>query len=405
MKLNNTQLLDLGKKYDLPLFVYDGELIAEKYIRFKNAFSVEKLRINYACKALTNLSILRLMHKLGAGIDAVSIGEIKMAMEAGFPSSRILFTPNAVNDTEIEAALELGVGINIDNLPSLEYFGKKYKNFSCCVRVNPHIMAGGNANISVGHIDSKFGISIHQIKDVHRISNELDLKIIGLHMHTGSDILEADTFIQASNILFDQAKQFEDLEFIDFGSGFKVKYHDSDYETDIENLGKVMSSRFNEFCQEYGKTLELIFEPGKYLVSESGYFLTETNIVKRSPTTLFACINSGFNHLIRPMFYGSKHFIENASNPTGSKRVYDVVGYICETDTFAHKVQLSEVRKGDVLVFHNAGAYCFSMSSNYNSRERPPEVLIYEGIDYLIRKREVFEDLLVGQLIPEVLLD
>ena len=405
MKLERAQLLAIGRKHDFPLFIYDGALIEQKYNRFNNAFNVEKLRINYACKALTNLSILRMMYKLGAGIDAVSIGEIKMAMRAGFPSSRILFTPNVVHDLEIEAALALGVSVNIDNLPSLEYFGSKYENFNCCVRVNPHIMAGGNANISVGHIDSKFGVSIHQMKEVHTICSEHNIKIIGLHMHTGSDILEADTFIQASNILFEQAKAFKDLEFIDFGSGFKVKYHHSDYETNIETLGNVMSTRFNEFCKEYGKTLELIFEPGKYLVSECGYFLAETNIVKKSPTTKFACINSGFNHLIRPMFYGSKHFIENISNPDGSKRVYDVVGYICETDTFAHKVQLNEVRKGDILAFHNAGAYCYSMSSNYNSRERPAEVIVYNGQDYLIRKREVFEDLLKGQLIPDVLLD
>jgi len=402
MKLSHKKLLALGDKYGYPLFVYDSAVIEKKYKKFEAAFGVEKLRINYACKALSNISILKLMLKLGAGIDAVSIGEIKLALKAGFSSSRILFTPNAVNDAEIEEALQLGIAINIDNLPSLEYFGEKYSNFECCVRINPHIMAGGNAKISVGHIDSKFGISIHQMKEVHQVCAAHNIRVTGIHMHTGSDILEADTFIQASNILFELAHSFKDLEFIDFGRGFKVKYHDSDFETDLEELGSLMSKRFNEFCKEYGRSLELIFEPGKYLVSESGYFLAETNIVKKSPTTLFSCINSGFNHIIRPMFYGARHFIENISNPSGSERVYDVVGYICETDTFAHKVQLNEVRKGDILVFHNAGAYCFSMSSNYNSRERPPEVILYEGTDYLIREREKFEDLLKGQLIPDI---
>jgi diaminopimelate decarboxylase len=303
---------------------------------------------------------------------------------------------------EIEAAAGLGVKINIDNLSVLEQFGSAHPGTPVCVRINPHVMAGGNTNISVGHIDSKFGISIHQLPHIKRIEANTGMTINGIHMHTGSDILDIDVFLHASEILFGAASQFENLEFIDFGSGFKVPYRQGDIETDIEELGSKLGHRFREFCVDYGRELTLSFEPGKFLVSQAGYFLVKVNVVKQTTSTVFAQVDSGFNHLIRPMLYGSRHEIENISNPDGRQRFYSVVGYICETDTFGNNRRISEIREGDLLAFHNAGAYCFTMASNYNSRLRPAEVLWLDGRARLIRQRETFDDLLKNQLLIDL---
>lgn len=349
-------------------------------------------------KALSNISILKLMHQLGAGLDTVSIQEVQLGLKAGFAPDQIMYTPNGVALDEIERVMQLGVGINIDNLSILEQFGAKHPKTPVCIRINPHVMAGGNSNISVGHIDSKFGISIHQIPHVLRIVSNTGMHINGIHMHTGSDILDIGVFLQACDILFETAKKFDRLEFIDLGSGFKVPYKAGDIETDIEDLGAQLSVKFEHFCQSYGRDLELAFEPGKFLVSQAGFFITQVNVIKQTTSTIFAQIDSGFNHLIRPMLYGSHHDIENLSNPNGKKRFYTVVGYICETDTFGSNRQIAALTEGDYLVFKNAGAYCFTMASNYNSRYRPAEVLLDQGKHYLIRKRETLDDLLHNQI-------
>jgi diaminopimelate decarboxylase len=349
-------------------------------------------------KALSNIAILQLLREMGSCLDAVSIQEVQLGLHAGYSPDQIFFTPNGVSLEEIEEVSALGVQINIDNLSILEQFGTKHPSVPVCIRINPHVMAGGNANISVGHIDSKFGISVHQLPHLVRIVENTKMNIVGIHMHTGSDILDIEVFLYAAEILFDAARNFKNLEFLDFGSGFKVPYKKDDIETDIEELGKKLSKRFNAFCKEYGKDLTLIFEPGKFLVSEAGYFLAKVNVVKQTTSTVFAGIDSGFNHLIRPMFYGSQHYIENISNPKGKERFYSVVGYICETDTFANNRRISEINEGDILCFRNAGAYCFSMASNYNSRYKPAEVLWLNGEGHLIRAHESFEDLLKNQI-------
>lgn len=394
-----SQLLKIAEDFGSPVYVYDASKIESQYKRLTNAFkNVKKLKLNYAVKALSNISILKLFKKLGSGIDTVSIQEVQLGLAAGFLPEQIIFTPNGVSLNEIEEAAKLGVKINIDNLSILEQFGTKHPKTPVCIRINPHVMAGGNANISVGHIDSKFGISIHQIPHILRIVENTKMNINGIHMHTGSDILDIEVFLHASEILFDTAKQFKNLEFIDFGSGFKVPYKQGDIETNIEELGKKLGKRFNEFCKEYGKELTLAFEPGKFLVSESGHFLTKVNAVKQTTSMVFAQVDSGFNHLVRPMFYGSHHDIINISNPKGRERFYTVVGYICETDTFGNNRRINEINEGDILCFKNAGAYCFSMASNYNSRLRPAEVLWYNGKAHLIRKRETFDDILNNQV-------
>ena len=397
--MNNKILNTAAKRYDTPLYVYDANKIKLQYNRLKESFkTVKKLQINYAVKALSNISILRFIKNLGAGIDAVSIQEVMLSLKAGYSPKNILYTPNGVSIEEIKKVSEMGVNINIDNLNTLEQFGNLYPDIPICIRINPHVMAGGNNKISVGHIDSKFGISIHQMPHVIRIIENTNIKVNGIHMHTGSDILDIEVFINATEILFESAMKFKFLDFIDFGSGFKVAYSKDDHETNIEELGTKLSKRFNSFCREYGKNLTLIFEPGKFLVSEAGNFLCSVNSIKQTTSTVFAQVDSGFNHFIRPMMYGSKHSIENVTNPRGDKRFYTVVGYICETDTFASNRKISKISEGDVLSFKNAGAYCFSMSSNYNSRLRPAEVLYINNKLVQIRKRETFEDLINNQV-------
>ena len=400
--MKNETLLNIANEFGNPVYVYDAHKIESQYKRLSSAFSkVKNVKINYAVKALSNISILKFMKKLGAGLDTVSIQEVKLGLVAGYKPEDIIYTPNGVSLHEIEEVAKLGAQINIDNLAILEQFGNAHPDIPVCIRINPHVMAGGNTNISVGHIDSKFGISIHQTPHILRIVKNTGMHINGIHMHTGSDILDIEVFLYASEILFETAKHFKDLDFIDFGSGFKVPYKEGDIETDIEEFGEKLTTRFKTFCKNYGKELTLAFEPGKFLVSEAGYFLTKVNAVKQTTSTVFAQVDSGFNHLIRPMLYGSQHEIINISNKDGKQRYYSVVGYICETDTFANNRRINEINEGDILAFKNAGAYCFTMASNYNSRYRPAEVLWYNDEAHLIRKRETFDDLLTNQEILE----
>ena len=396
-------LQQLATEFGSPLYVYDADKIAFQYKRLQSAFNkVERFKVHYAVKALSNISVLKYLKSLGSGLDTVSIQEVQLGLYAGVEPKDIIYTPNGVSMEEIEEVAQLGVQINIDNLSILEQFGTKHPNIPVCIRINPHVMAGGNANISVGHIDSKFGISIHQLPHILRIIENTKMHINGIHMHTGSDILDVEVFLYAAEILFETAKNFPALDFIDFGSGFKVPYKKGDIETNVEEFGRKLTKRFLAFEKEYGRPLTLAFEPGKFLVSEAGYFLAKVNVVKQTTSTVFAGIDSGFNHLIRPMLYGAQHHIENISNPKGKERYYSVVGYICETDTFASNRRITEIHEGDILCFRNAGAYCFSMASNYNSRLKPAEVLWKDGKGHLIRERETFDDILKNQVIIEV---
>jgi diaminopimelate decarboxylase len=399
MALSNEQLIAAANEFGTPVYVYEAEKIAEQYNKLTTAFSKTNARFFYACKALTNINILKYVQSLGANIDCVSIYEVRLALKAGFTPDRIMFTPNCVDFEEIVAGKDLGVHVNIDNIPMLEEFGNTFGNsYPICIRLNPHIMAGGNYKISTGHIDSKFGISIHQLRHVERIVESTKLNVVGLHMHTGSEIKDINVFLEGLDVMLDIAKRFPNLEFIDLGSGFKVPYKEDDVATDVDQLGSRVAKIFNEYQEEIGKKLEVWFEPGKYLVSECGYFVVKANVIKTTTATVFVGVNSGFNHLIRPMFYEAYHFIENISNPNGAERIYTVVGNICETDTFAWDRKINEVKEGDFLVFHNAGAYGFEMSSNFNSRLKPAEVLYLNNEAHLIRKRDTFEDLLKNEI-------
>ncbi len=392
--VHGVDMLSVVKEFGSPIYVYDAEKIGQQIQTIKSSFPGVKLKIKFACKALTNISILKFIRSKGAELDTVSIQEVQLGLRAGFKPEEILFTPNCVSFKEIKEAIKLGVMINIDNISILEQFGHEFHNsVPVCIRLNPHIMAGGNKKISTGHVDSKFGISIFQIRHLQRVIASNNLNVIGLHMHSGSDILDAEVFLRGAEVLFDAAKDFPDLQFIDFGSGFKVAYREGDVTTDLSDLGLKLSKAFKAFCKEYGRTLEIWFEPGKYIVSEAGYLLVKTNVIKTTPATVFVGVDSGLNHLIRPMMYDAYHDMVNISNINGTKRIYTIVGYICETDTFGLDRKLSEVHEGDIIAIKNAGAYGYMMSSNYNSRFRPAEILIIDGKAKLIRKQETMEDL------------
>jgi diaminopimelate decarboxylase len=401
--IDGLDVVELVEKYGSPVYVYQTSKMKQQYDSMLHAFKDIKVKINFACKALNNLNVLKFFKGIGSGLDAVSIQEVQLGLQAGFKPQDIMFTPNCVSIEEIIEGVKLGVKINIDNISILEQFGNLYGNkIPVCVRINPHILAGGHEKISTGHIDSKFGISIYQMPHVHRVVEATNIRVEGLHMHTGSDILDVEVFLRGAEIMLDVARSFPDLNYVDFGSGFKVAYKPEDYFTDIDNLGKDLTRVFKKFCKEYGRDLTLVFEPGKFLVSEAGYFFARVNVVKQTLSSVFAGLDTGLNHLIRPMFYDAYHQIINVSNPKGKLRIYTVVGYICETDTFGWNRKINDIREGDYLVFLNAGAYCFTMASNYNSRLRPPEVLIHEGKDYLIRKRETLDDLLKNQVMLEI---
>ncbi len=396
-------LTELAKEFGTPFYLYDGNKIVNQLQNLKNAFSETQVKVKFAAKALTNISILKLLKKHGSGVDVVSIQEAYLALGVGFEKNEIMFTPNCVDFSEICEGVELGLNINLDNLSALEKFGKKYgSTYPCCIRLNPHILAGGNYKISTGHGNSKFGISVYQLPQIMQLVEVHKLVINGLHIHTGSEITETEVFLKMAEILFGVARDFPALKFIDFGSGFKVAYKEGDHVTNIYDLGLNLGKKFKEFYRSYGKQLELWIEPGKYLVSEAGYLLVNTNVVKTTPSVTFAGVDSGLNHLIRPMMYDAYHEIVNITNTKGSQKIYTVVGNICETDTLGVDRKLNEVREGDLLAIKNAGAYGYSMASNYNSRFRPAEVLIWSGKAQLIRKRDTMDDLLRNQVVVDI---
>ena len=398
-QLSAKKLTEIANEFGTPVYVYHAEKIAEQYNKLLQAFKSFDSKIFYACKSLSNINILKYICSLGASLDCVSINEVKLGLLAGFTKEHILYTPNCVDFNEILEAKELGVNINIDNISILEQFGNKFGNtYPVCIRLNPHIMAGGNFKISTGHVDSKFGISIHQLRHIERIVKTTNLHVAGIHMHTGSEIKDINVFLMGLEVMFSMAEHFPNLKYIDLGSGFKVPYQPGETETDVNLLGQKVAEAFSKFEAETGKKIQVWFEPGKYLVSQCGFLVVKANVIKQTPATVFVGVNSGFNHLIRPMMYEAYHHIENISNQQGTARIYTVVGNICETDTFAWDRTLPEVREGDYLVFYNAGAYGFEMSSNFNSRLKPAEVMVQNGKPILIRKADVFDDLLRNQV-------
>lgn len=398
--LSKEFLVQLGDQYGTPLYVYHAEKIKEQFEKLKAAFSRVDARFFYACKALTNINVLRYVNSIGCNVDCSSENEVLLALRAGFPANRILYTSNNISFSELETVASFGVNINIDSLSNLRKFGLKFgSSYPVGIRLRPNIMAGGNLKIATGHESSKFGIPVEQLEDILDLVRETGIIIRGLHIHTGSEIKDVSVFLKGVEILFGLADHFPRLEFLDLGGGLKVAYKPGDVETDINQLGKELGEAVTAFEKRINRRIQVWFEPGKFLVSECGYFIARVNVLKPTRAIHFAGLNTGLNHLIRPMFYDAWHTIENISNPSGPVKKYTVVGNICETDTFASDRELNEIREGDYLVFLNAGAYCFEMSSNYNSRFKPAEVLVKDGKSRLIRKADVFEDLLRNQVI------
>jgi diaminopimelate decarboxylase len=398
--LSPEQLAAIAAEFGTPLYIYDAAYITAQYEKLTSAFAKTDTRFFYACKALTNVNILKHIKSLGCNIDCSSINEVKMALLAGFEPGNVLYTSNGIHFSEIEEAQSLGVNINIDSLSNLEKFGQKYgHSYPVGIRLRPNIMAGGNIKISTGHDKSKFGIPATQINDILELVNKYDLFIQNLHIHTGSDIKDVAVFVKGIEVLFDLIPHFKELSSIDLGGGFKVPYKTGDTETDMPLLAQKVQEAFDNHPNPNGKHLQVWFEPGKFLVSGAGYLVAAVNVIKATPTTTFIGLDTGFNHLIRPMFYDAYHKIENISNPAGEEKEYTIVGNICETDTFASDRKMAETKEGDLLVFYNAGAYGFEMSSNFNSRFKPAEVLVKDGKAMLIRKRDVFDDLLKNQVI------
>lgn len=398
-QLSGEQLLQAANEFGTPLYVYHAEKIKEQYQKLTNGFSKLDTTFFYASKALTNINILRYIKEIGCNVDCSSINEVKLALHAGFDPQRILYTSNGIAFAEIEEAVAAGVHINIDSISNLEKFGKKYgHSYPVGLRIRPNIMAGGNLKISTGHDGSKFGIPVEQLSAIETVVNANNIFIRTLHIHTGSDIKDADVFVKGIEVLFELIPHFPELEVIDLGGGFKVPYIPGEKETDIDLLAQKIKETFDNHPVAGNKKFQLWFEPGKFLVSGCGYLLAQVTVIKDTANTTFVAVDSGLNHLIRPMMYDAYHHIENISNPNGEKKTYTVTGNICETDTFAANRAISEIREGDYLALLNAGAYGFEMASNYNSRYKPAEVLVRDTKARLIRKRDEMSDLLRNQI-------
>ncbi len=402
-QLSDQVLQQIAEQYGTPVYIYHAEKIKEQFDRLKNAFRETDAKFFYAAKALTNINILRYILQIGCNVDCSSINEALLALKAGFEPRNILYTSNNIHFSEIEKAVELGVNINIDSLSNLARFGARYGHgYPVGIRMRPNIMAGGNLKISTGHDRSKFGIPIEQTEEVLKLVKEHGLFIRTLHIHTGSEIKDVEIFAKGIEVLFEVASDFPELEVVDLGGGFKVPYKPGEEGTDMEKLGKKVKEEFDFYEKKYNRHFQVWFEPGKFMVSECGHLVTRVNVLKQSGDITFAGVDSGLNHLIRPMFYGAYHRIDNISNPAGTVKPFTVVGNICETDTFAEDRMLPEVRENDLLVFRNAGAYCFEMASNYNSRFKPAEVMVVGGKAKLIRKRDELEDLLRLQVLQDI---
>ena len=397
--MNIKKLKEAEIKFGNPLYVYDLSIIENQFKELKNGFqNIKNFKINFAAKSLSNISILKFMKRLGTGLDTVSIEEVKIGLICGFNNEDITFTPNGVSFNEIEEAYNLKVKINLDSLESIKDFSKKFSSYPISIRVNPNILSGGNKNVSVGHDKSKFGIPQDYLDEIAEMENKKNIIIEGIHIHTGSDIVELDNFQEAFKKIFLVAKKFKNVKILNFGGGLKIPYFKGDSKTNILSLSNSIKKLINDNSFVIENNLKIILEPGKFLVGESGYFLTKVNYVKKTPNKVFIQLNSGFNHFIRPIFYDSYHEIINITNPNDKEYEYDVVGYICEQDNFALKRKISNVRKGDILCFKNAGAYCSSMSSNYNSRIKPAEVCIWENKLIKIKEKEDLNNILNGQI-------
>jgi diaminopimelate decarboxylase len=388
-----------AEKFGTPLYVYHAEKIEQQYQNLCAQFESTQTKFFYACKALTNIHILKVIKDMGCNIDCSSINEVRLALHVGFLPNNILYTSNSVGFDEISTAVELGVNVNIDSLSNLEKFGQAFGGTKAIgVRIRPDVMAGGNLKISTGHVKSKFGIPLTQLDALKLIQENYKINIHTLHIHTGSEIKDVAVFMKSAEVFDTLLPHFPTVNVLDFGGGFKVPYAPGEHGTDMAQLGAEVNKVIKQLSEKFGRQFTAWFEPGKYMVSEAGFFIAKVNVLKTSGEISFAGLNTGLNHLIRPMFYDAYHHIDNITSPNNPTKQYAVVGNICETDTFAWDRAIPAITEGDLLVFYNAGAYGYEMASNYNARFKPAQVLYQDGAAKLISRADQFEDLLTLQV-------
>ena len=392
----------IANRYGTPAYVYEEKIFRDRIRRLIASIAYPNTSILYAAKANTNPVIAGIAREEGLGVDVVSCEEIALMLtpKVGFQPRQILYTASNITDEEMIFAAKKGVLLNIDSLSRLSKFGNSYPGERVCVRINPNVGAGHHDHCITGGPESKFGIWYSETDEIKRIAKRFNLCIIGIHQHIGSGILDVEKFLLAMDVLLAVAPEFSNLEFIDFGGGLGVPYKPEDKSLDVERLGREMSNRFRKFCDTYGKKLLLVIEPGRWFVAECGHLLGRVNTIKRNPDgRIFVGLDTGMGHLIRPAMYGSYHPIVNISNPYGeAKENYDIGGPYCESgDIFARERKIPLIKEGDLLSIEIAGAYGYSMSSNYNLRRRPIEVLVTPNNEILIiRKRETTASLIEG---------
>ncbi len=401
MYLNQIDFLSLRENYPTPLYVYELDRIKFRYQQLVDLFSSQNVKVHYAVKANFNPHIVQFINKLGAGIDTVSPTEIKLALQLGVKKEDIIFTANNLTNEEIREAGESGVLFNLGSTSELERYGQIFPNTKVCLRFNPDVIAGSHTKIQTGGPLSKFGILLDHVEEVKAICAKHGLSVVGIHKHTGSGIKDQSAYLQAVDNLLAiiTPENFPDVEFTDFGGGLFIPYSPDEQEYDYDRFASTICERLAKLHESYGKKLNLYFEPGKFLVAESGNLLIQVNTIKDNNGHLIAGTNSGFNHLARPVMYDAYHHITNVSNPNGEIKSYDIVGNICETgDNFASGRELPEIREGDYLLIHNAGAYCFSMASNYNLRSLPTEICL-TGEEVVHHKPAPTPESLIAQLL------
>lgn len=392
--MNEQLLAEIAEEWGTPVYVYDESVIREQYSGVATATPYPAVDILYACKANSNLHILKLFQSIGAGLDAVSTGEVFLGLRARFPRDKILFTGNNVTDEEMDCVRQEGVLINIDSISQLVRYGRRHSSSSVSIRINPGIGAGHHSYVVTGGHRSKFGIRPEKIEEVKRIAAECKLRIVGLHMHIGSGILTSKPILSGLEVLLDVARAFDDLEFIDIGGGIGIPYKQEERAFDIAGFGIELGAIIGSWVDaNYPVTLKL--ELGRFLVGDAGILLTRVNTIREDGDRLLIGVDTGFNHLIRPILYDAYHeIVVLGKSDYQATRVVDVCGNICESGDFLAQARcLPAVEEGALLAIKKVGAYGFSMSSNYNSRPRPAEVLFNSGTTTLIRRRETLEDL------------
>jgi diaminopimelate decarboxylase len=397
----NTDPVQLSGKFETPLYVYNENILRQRCRDLKGLISYSNFTVNFSPKANSNLELLKIVRSEGLRVDAMSPGEIYVNMLAGYKPEEILYISNNVSEDEFQYAINAGVKISVDSISQLEMFGKINPGGRVAFRVNPGVGAGHHEKVITAGQKTKFGIEMNSIPEVKRIIREYNLKLIGINQHIGSLFMDGKAYLESTDNILSIAMQFEDLEFVDLGGGFGIPYNKQSGESrlDLKEFGGRLSTVIHTWVKEYGKDIEFKIEPGRYIVAESSIILGKVNATKTNYRIKYIGTDLGFNVLIRPVMYGSHHDIEiyrKNDAPSKKEETVNIVGNICETgDIIAKERKLPEIFQDDILGVLDSGAYGYSMSSNYNSRLRPAEVLIQtDGTSRLIRRRDTLDDLI-----------